>query len=182
MGTALLWSGRGSAASVGSAGSVKHPCSQKRGWGSPASCSQPVLTAFTNWDLPVSVLRSLSLPSPLLSHVPGACCGVRWDPARHGAQGAAALVAARLGQNRKICFASPGTGRPQQLHQPHLTADPSGAHAGEKPAGNSLPDWETKPALLPARSQRASLLCPSKFTSPCSPCINAGLDCVAVGT
>lgn len=67
------------------------------------------------------------------------------------------MVAALHSRNRKVCFASPGTGWPQQLRRPHLAADPSGAHAGEKPAGNSLLDQEAKPALLPARSWRALL-------------------------
>lgn len=148
---------------VGSAGSIKHPCSWKRGWGSPTSCSHPVLSGLLKPDLPARLLPSLSIPSlvcrlqtqPLC--MAGTCCGMGRDPARCGAEGAAGMVAAQHGRNRKVCFAGPATGWPQQLCQPHLTADPSGAHAGEKPAGNSLPDQEAKLALLPARSRRASL-------------------------
>lgn len=162
-GTALLQSGRGSTALVGFAGSIEHPCSWKRGWGRPASRFHPVLTRVPKSDLPTRLLPSLSLSSLLrglraqLRHVAGACCGVRQDPAGRGAEGAAGMVAAQHDRNRKVCFASPGIRRPQQLRRPHLATDPSGAQAGEKPAGNSLPDQEAKPALLPARSRRASL-------------------------
>lgn len=89
--------------------------------------------------------------------VAGACCGLRWDTPRRGAEGAEGMVAALHSRNRKVCFASSGTGWPQQLCQPHLAADPSSVHAGEKPAGNSLLDQEAKPALLPTRSWRALL-------------------------
>lgn len=163
MGTALLQSGRGSAASVGSAGSIEHPCSWKRGWGSPTSHSHPVLTGLLKPDLPMRLLPSLNLPSPPRRlqaqplRVAGACCRVRWDPAGCRAEGAAGMVAALHDRNRKVCFASPGTGRPQQLHRPHLTADPSSAHAGKKPGGNSLLDQEAKPALQPMRTRRALL-------------------------
>lgn len=87
----------------------------------------------------------------------GACCGLRGDPTRHTAEGAGGIAAALHCRNRKVCFASSGTRWPQQLCWPHLAADPSSVHAGEKPAGNSLLDQEAKPALLPARSCRALL-------------------------
>lgn len=121
------------------------------------------MTRVPKSDLPSRLLLSLSLPFPLhrlLGQLPcmaGTCCGVRWDLARNRAKGAVEMVSVRHSQNRKVCFASPGTGWPQQLCQPHLTTDPRGAHAYEKPAGNSLPDQEAKPALLPVRSWWASL-------------------------
>lgn len=91
------------------------------------------------------------------ARVAGACCGLRWEPSRHAAEGAEGMVAALHSPNRKVCFASSGARWPQQSHRPHLAADPSSVHAGEKPAGNSLLDQEAKPALLPARSWRALL-------------------------
>lgn len=124
--------------------------------------------------LPKRLLRSLTLPSLLCRlqtqplRVAGACCGVRWAPTRRRAEGAAGTVAAQHGQNWKICLASPGTGWPQQLCQPHLVADPSGAHAGEKPAGTPC---QTRKQNLPSCLQEASRhRCPGKNPSPRYPC------------